>query len=75
MKLDLSMYKGLRSIRRKGIDDVAKAVEKIEGHIKKALAPLGGGILVQTQEDIGRQFEAIRERREKEEGESENRRS
>lgn len=35
MKFDLSTYKGLRSIRRKGIDDVAKAVEKKRGISKR----------------------------------------
>jgi len=54
--LDLSMYKGLRFIQRKGIDDVVNTLEKIEGHIQKALSPLGRGGLVETQEGIERQL-------------------
>jgi len=67
MKLDLSMYKGRMFIRYKGIDDIAKTMEKIERHIKKALAPLGRGVLVKTQEDVDRQIETIRECREENE--------
>jgi hypothetical protein len=74
MRLDLAMYKGRRSIRRKGLDDIAKSMEKLEREISKAIAPFGRGILVKTQEEINEQWEAVQQGRGEDE-DSENRES
>lgn len=67
MKLDLSMYKGRLFVQRKGIDDIAKSMQKLEAQIEKALAPFGRGILFKTQKDVDDQWEAIEQRRQEEE--------
>jgi hypothetical protein len=61
MTLDLSMYKGRLYVQRKGIEDVAEALEKLEKHIRKAIAPFGQGILIKTEQEISDQLEAIRQ--------------
>jgi hypothetical protein len=66
MKLDLSMYKGRLFVQRKGVHEIAETMEKLEQRVQSALAPLGRGILVLTQEDVDKHWEVVRQRREQE---------
>ena len=66
MKLDLSMYKGRLYVQRKGVHDIAEIMQKLERRVESAMAPVGRGILVMTQEEIDKHWEAIRQRQEQE---------
>lgn len=66
MKLDLSMYKGRLFVQRKGVHEIAESMQKLEQRVQSALAPLGRGILVLTEEDVDKHWEVVRQRQEQE---------